>query len=104
MSIKMNKYNKLLAMCGMLLLSFQVSAAVPFLKSSQPEPYPSMCTKPLNCAPGANYFSVSDASRCGCCACDGGVLGCSGGAKGRVICANGQTDDNCACQYTLSKE
>lgn len=62
------------------------------------------CPHPVNCSYGANYLRLSDANSCGCCACDGGSVGCSGGAKGYVVCADGTYATGCACQYIIRSE
>lgn len=59
------------------------------------------CPKPVNCAYGSNFFQLSDADLCGCCRCDGGAIGCSGGAQGRIICADGSYAQGCNCQYRV---
>ena len=42
---------------------------------------PGICPHKINCSPGTNFLSISDADYCGCCKCHGGVSGCAGGAK-----------------------
>lgn len=60
-----------------------------------------ICPQPVNCAPGSSFIRLSDANLCGCCACHGGAQGCSGGAKGRIICQDGTVASSCVCQYTV---
>ena len=64
---------------------------------------PGICPHKINCAPGTNFHSISSADYCGCCKCHGGAAGCAGGAKGRIICLDGTTSNNCSCQYSLTK-
>lgn len=63
-----------------------------------------ICPQPVNCAPGTNFLSLTDANYCGCCGCHGGATGCSGGAKGRIICQDGTTAEACACQYSVTPD
>lgn len=59
------------------------------------------CPKPINCTYGSNFLHLSDATFCGCCKCNGGPIGCSGGSKGQIVCADGTYAQGCRCQYLV---
>lgn len=63
-----------------------------------------ICPQPINCANGANFLTLADADYCGCCSCHGGAIGCTGGAKGRIICQDGTVAGACACQYIIGRD
>ena len=63
-----------------------------------------ICPQPVNCAAGSNFLTLADANYCGCCSCHGGALGCSGGAKGRIICEDGTVAQACSCQYIVTQD
>ncbi|MFN7096192.1 MAG: hypothetical protein ACK4PR_01325 [Gammaproteobacteria bacterium] len=62
------------------------------------------CPRPINCTPGTNFLRLSDANRCGCCACDGGSVGCAGGTNGQVVCADGTYAKDCNCRYNINTD
>jgi hypothetical protein len=62
------------------------------------------CPHPVNCAFGTNFLNLSDANKCGCCACDGGAVGCAGGAHGQIVCGDGTYANGCNCQYTVNTD
>jgi len=98
----MRKFIQIIIATGILFIATAGFATVPFTTGNSNQFSPSQCKKPIKCGADVNYRSLTEANACGCCTCDGGAAGCAGGAKGRVICMNGQIASNCACQYTLS--
>ena len=62
------------------------------------------CPRPVNCADGASFLTLSAANQCGCCTCNGGAVGCAGGGQGQIVCADGTYASQCKCQYTVNTD
>lgn len=91
---KLNKY----------VLAMLLWPSLMFAQSLSLDTLTGICPQPINCANGANFLTLADADYCGCCSCHGGAIGCTGGAKGRIICQDGTVAGACACQYIIGRE
>lgn len=59
--------------------------------------YPhAICAKEYRCE--GDYIEKIVANKCGCCACNGGSVGCAGG---KVICEDGTFSQMCRCNFRL---
>jgi len=59
--------------------------------------YPNaICVKEYRCE--GYYLEKKVANRCGCCACNGGSIGCAGN---QVLCRDGTFSQMCRCRYRL---
>lgn len=84
-----------------LLISLSNYAEEGLVVTSQFSASEPICPYRVHCVPGTNFFSLTDANICGCCYCHGGAVGCAGGFKGRIICADTTIADKCRCQMII---